>query len=110
MAWRETFRHRYGRIHKEEIKPGLHLRFSDALIEMAKEDETIIGITAAMPDGTGISDFGKVFPERTFDVGMAEQHAVSLQARLRLKGSDPSPLSIPRSCNARTIRSCMISA
>ena len=53
------------------------------------ENEKIIGITAAMPDGTGISKFGKVFPERTFDVGMAEQHGVGYGGALAIEGFRP---------------------
>jgi 1-deoxy-D-xylulose-5-phosphate synthase len=56
--------------------------FAETLIELAKGDEKIIGITAAMPDGTGMSKFGKVFPDRTFDVGMAEQHGVGFAGAL----------------------------
>ena len=63
--------------------------FSDALIQLAKEDEKIIGITAAMPDGTGISKFGKEFPDRTFDVGMAEQHGVAFAGALSIEGFRP---------------------
>ena len=63
--------------------------FADTLIELAKEDEKIIGITAAMPDGTGISKFGKLFPDRTFDVGMAEQHGVGFGGALSIEGFRP---------------------
>ena len=63
--------------------------FADALIDLAKEDEKIIGITAAMPSGTGISKFGLAFPDRTFDVGMAEQHAVDFAGGLALEGFRP---------------------
>ena len=63
--------------------------FAETLIELARKDEKIIGITAAMPDGTGISKFGKVFPERTFDVGMAEQHGVGYGGALSIEGFRP---------------------
>jgi len=63
--------------------------FADTLIQLAEEDEKVIGITAAMPDGTGISKFGKAFPERTFDVGMAEQQAVSFAGALSIEGLRP---------------------
>jgi len=63
--------------------------FAETLIELATEDEKIIGITAAMPDGTGISKFGKVFPERTFAVGMAEQHGVVSGGALAIEGFRP---------------------
>ena len=63
--------------------------FAETLIELAKKDDKIIGITAAMPDGTGISKFGKVFPDRTFDVGMAEQHGVGFGGALSIEGFHP---------------------
>lgn len=78
-----------GEFHKKKAHPAYTAVFADALIELAKIDEKIIGITAAMPDGTGISKFGDVFPDRTFDVGMAEQHAVSFAGALSLEGFRP---------------------
>ena len=78
-----------GEFHKKKANPAYTSIFAEALIELAKEDEKIIGITAAMPDGTGISKFGKVFPERTFDVGMAEQHGVSFAGALSIEGLRP---------------------
>ena len=54
--------------------------FGDAMIELAKEDEKIVAITAAMPDGTGLKDFAKEYPNRFFDVGIAEGHATTLAA------------------------------
>ena len=54
--------------------------FSDAVCELAKEDERICAITAAMPEGTGLSEFSKLYPKRFFDVGIAEQHAVTMAA------------------------------
>ncbi len=52
--------------------------FSDALVEFSKTNPSIVGITAAMPDGTGMISFGEKFPDRYFDVGICEQHAVGL--------------------------------
>jgi len=78
-----------GIFHKKSSTPNYTSIFADALIELAKEDEKIIGITAAMPSGTGISKFGKAFPDRTFDVGMAEQHAVDFAGGLALEGFRP---------------------
>ena len=52
--------------------------FANTLVQHAKKDSKIVAITAAMPDGTGLDIFRKEFPERTFDVGIAEQHAVCL--------------------------------
>ncbi|WP_456454986.1 1-deoxy-D-xylulose-5-phosphate synthase [Thermovibrio sp.] len=63
--------------------------FANTLIEVAKEDERIVGITAAMPSGTGLNKFGELFPERFFDVGIAEQHAVTFAAGLAKKGLKP---------------------
>ena len=63
--------------------------FADALIELAKKDEKIVAITAAMLDGTGLNHFQKTFPERTFDVGIAEQHAVTFGAGLAAQGMRP---------------------
>ncbi len=63
--------------------------FGDTLIELAREDERIVGITAAMADGTGLDRFQKVFPERFYDVGIAEQHAVTFAAGLATEGMKP---------------------
>jgi 1-deoxy-D-xylulose-5-phosphate synthase len=63
--------------------------FADSLIQEAERDETIVGITAAMPSGTGMDAFAKAFPERTFDVGIAEQHAVTFAAGLATEGMKP---------------------
>ncbi len=63
--------------------------FSNSLIKEAKLDPKIIAITAAMPSGTGIDKFSEVFPERTFDVGIAEQHAVTFAAGLATQGYKP---------------------
>ncbi|MCR1949758.1 1-deoxy-D-xylulose-5-phosphate synthase [Clostridium sp. DSM 100503] len=56
--------------------------FGDAMIDLAKEDDRIVAITAAMPDGTGLKSFAKEFPNRFFDVGIAEAHATTLAAGL----------------------------
>jgi 1-deoxy-D-xylulose-5-phosphate synthase len=63
--------------------------FADALLAEAKRDETICAITAAMPSGTGLDKFQKAFPDRTFDVGIAEQHAVTFAAGLAAQGYRP---------------------
>ena len=63
--------------------------FADALIEEARHDDRIVGITAAMPSGTGLDKFAKEFPARTFDVGIAEQHAVTFAAGLAAEGYKP---------------------
>src|SRR3982751_4100397 len=63
--------------------------FAESLIKEARKDDKIVAITAAMPDGTGLDLFGKAFPERTFDVGIAEQHAVTFAAGLATEGLKP---------------------
>ena len=63
--------------------------FAESLIQSARKDERIVGITAAMPDGTGMDLFAKEFPERAFDVGIAEQHAVTFAAGLATEGLKP---------------------
>ena len=63
--------------------------FADALIEAAAGDDKIVGITAAMPSGTGMDKFAARFPERCFDVGIAEQHAVTFAAGMATEGYKP---------------------
>ncbi|AOH84055.1 1-deoxy-D-xylulose-5-phosphate synthase [Sphingomonas panacis] len=63
--------------------------FGQALVEAAKTDPTIVAITAAMPSGTGLDKFASAYPERFFDVGIAEQHAVTFAAGLAAQGMRP---------------------
>ena len=63
--------------------------FGNTVVELAKEDENIVAITAAMPDGTGLTPFSKEFPKRFFDVGIAEQHAVTAAAGMAAAGLNP---------------------
>jgi 1-deoxy-D-xylulose-5-phosphate synthase len=63
--------------------------FADALVKLAETDDKIVAITAAMPSGTGLDVFGKAFPGRTYDVGIAEQHAVTFAAGLAADGMKP---------------------
>src|SRR5713101_1296455 len=63
--------------------------FGESLVKEARKDPRIVAITAAMPSGTGVDIFGKAFPERTFDVGIAEQHAVTFAAGLATEGYKP---------------------
>ena len=63
--------------------------FGESLVKEARKDDKIVAITAAMPSGTGIDIFGKAFPERTFDVGIAEQHGVTFAAGLATEGYKP---------------------
>ena len=63
--------------------------FANALVEEARRDAKVVGITAAMPDGTGLDRMKAVFPDRVFDVGIAEQHAVTFAAGLATEGYRP---------------------
>ena len=63
--------------------------FGNKLIELAKENTKIVAITASMKDGTGLSEFQKQFPERFFDVGIAEQHAITMAAGMAKAGMVP---------------------
>ncbi len=63
--------------------------FAESLIKEARKDDKIVGITAAMPSGTGMDMFGAEFPERMFDVGIAEQHALTFAAGLATEGYKP---------------------
>jgi 1-deoxy-D-xylulose-5-phosphate synthase len=63
--------------------------FAQTLIELAGEDERIVAITAAMPSGTSLSKFAAVYPDRFFDVGIAEQHAITFAAGLATQGMRP---------------------
>ncbi len=81
-----------GRFHPAKPGPPKYQNvFADTLIDLAREDERIVGITAAMADGTGLDRFQKVFPERFYDVGIAEQHAVTFAAGLACEGMKPVP-------------------
>ena len=63
--------------------------FAEALIDEAKRDDRVVAITAAMPSGTGLDKFAELFPSRIFDVGIAEQHAVTFAAGLAADGMKP---------------------
>ncbi|HYH06894.1 MAG TPA: 1-deoxy-D-xylulose-5-phosphate synthase [Thermoanaerobaculia bacterium] len=63
--------------------------FADALVEMAKQDPKVVAVTAAMPEGTGLDKFAKAFPERMFDVGIAEEHAVTFCGGMATQGMKP---------------------
>ena len=78
----------------QDLKAGLQAKtftavFASALLEAAGADERIVAITAAMEEGTGLSPFRKAFPERFFDVGIAEEHAVTFAAGLATMGLRP---------------------
>jgi len=70
-------------------RPKFQDVFGDAMIAMAEKDPRVVGITAAMPDGTGLAKFGKRFPDRYFDVGIAEAHAVCFAAGMATNGLKP---------------------
>ncbi len=74
---------------KKGNAPSYTSVFAKSLIAEAKEDDKIIAITAAMPDGTGVDKFAEEFPERSFDVGLAEQHGVTFAAGLAAEGFKP---------------------
>mmetsp|Transcript_840 Transcript_840/g.2300 ORF Transcript_840/g.2300 Transcript_840/m.2300 type:complete len:778 (-) Transcript_840:2048-4381(-) len=74
---------------KKAAVQSLTATFAKSLIGHAREDNKIVAITAAMPGGTGVSLFGDVFPSRCFDVGIAEQHAVTFAAGLAVDGYKP---------------------
>ncbi|MGE5481904.1 MAG: 1-deoxy-D-xylulose-5-phosphate synthase [Bacteroidota bacterium] len=69
--------------------PSYSAVFADTLVQLAADDPRIVAITAAMPDGTGLDRFAKMYPNRCFDVGIAEQHAVTFAAGLAASGLRP---------------------
>ena len=69
--------------------PAYQRVFGESLVKEAERDDKVVAITAAMPSGTGIDLFGQAFPKRTFDVGIAEQHAVTFAAGLASEGFKP---------------------
>ena len=78
-----------GKPLKSSKGPSFSKVFSKALVELADKNESIVAITAAMPDGTGLSIFEQAYPDRFFDVGIAEQHAVTFAAGLASSGKRP---------------------
>lgn len=78
--------------HQTKAKPNAPSYtsvFADALVEEGMQDEKLVAVTAAMPSGTGLDKFQKLFPKRCFDVGIAEQHAVTFAAGLASEGMRP---------------------
>jgi len=79
-----------GKQHKTTSNaPSYTKVFGEALVKEAEKDDRIVAITAAMPGGTGVDIFAKAFPDRTFDVGIAEQHGVTFAAGLATQGFKP---------------------
>lgn len=78
-----------GEVKKSSSAPTYTAVFSDALVKLAGRNKDIIAITAAMPEGTGLRKFADAFPKRFFDVGIAEQHAVTMAAGLATQGKKP---------------------
>lgn len=70
-------------------KPTYSELFGDCLTELAREDDRIVAITAAMTEGTGLTEFARAFPKRFYDVGIAESHAVTFAAGLASQGLKP---------------------
>ncbi len=85
----EPFDPATGKPQKEKIYPGYTDVFSRELCRLAGENPRVVAITAAMPDGTGLKAFSRRYPERFFDVGIAEQHAVTSAAGMAAAGLKP---------------------
>lgn len=84
-----AFELKNGQTKKKSNRPSYSRVFGDALVELAEKDDSICAITAAMTDSTGLEPFSKKFPERFFDVGIAEGHAVTFAAGLARAGLKP---------------------
>jgi len=78
-----------GKVTKKSAPPTYTAVFGETLCKLAKENPKIVAITAAMPGGTGLNEFAREFPDRFFDVGIAEQHAVTFAAGLAFGGLKP---------------------
>ena len=76
-------------INKECSVPTYTQVFGETMLQMAKKDDGIVAVTAAMPEGTGLVKFSEAYPDRFFDVGIAEQHAVTFAAGLATEGFKP---------------------
>jgi len=83
------FERRPGDIPAAKGHPSYTGVYGDTILALGQEDPDIVTITAAMPDNTGLTDFGKTLPERMFDVGIAEQHAVTFACGLATQGVKP---------------------
>ncbi len=75
--------------HKEKSSPSYTSIFGKTMIELGKKEKRLFAVTAAMPEGTGLVEFGNIYPDRFADVGIAEQHAVTFAAGLATEGFKP---------------------
>ena len=78
-----------GRYSDQSTKPTYTKVFAKTLTDLAKNDGRLLGITAAMASGTGMNEFAKAFPDRMFDVGIAEEHATTMASAMALSGLKP---------------------
>jgi 1-deoxy-D-xylulose-5-phosphate synthase len=83
------FERETGRIYSNSSPPTYTAVFGRTLVKLAEQDERVVAITAAMPLGTGLTEFAQRFPERFYDIGIAEQHGVTFAAGLALEGMRP---------------------
>jgi 1-deoxy-D-xylulose-5-phosphate synthase len=84
-----SFDKKTGLLEKKSAVPSFTQVFGRTMVEIAERRKDVVAVTAAMPDGTGLTFFKEKFPERFFDVGIAEQHAVTFSAGLALAGLKP---------------------
>lgn len=92
MKWHgtDTYKIESGEMIKSKsTAPAYKAVFAETLIRLTKEDKRIVAVTPAMPDGSGLLKYAEVFPERMFDVGIAEQHACTFAAGLATQGMKP---------------------
>lgn len=85
----EPFALKTGEVLRPSAGVSYTKMFSDTMLELGKQNRKIVGITAAMPTGTGLAEFAKEYPERFFDVGIAEEHAVTFAAGMAAGGYHP---------------------
>ena len=78
-----------GKLKSKDERPTYSSVFGKTLLDIANKDKKVVAITAAMPEGTGLKPFGEKYPDRFFDVGIAEQHAVDFATGLALEGYKP---------------------
>ncbi len=84
-----SFEIKTGNSVKKSSAPSYTEVFGETMVKLAKDDKRIIAVTAAMPEGTGLTKFAEIYPDRFFDVGIAEQHGVTLAAGMATEGFKP---------------------